>query len=90
MILPLVLVFVLGEGLLWLGVAVHRVVRPALERVPFWATMLLWHVLPFWLCWRAFAGWVLRRAGLAATRAVEAHERAQASATYPPQAGGVL
>ena len=65
--------------------ALHRLVRAPSQRRPLLWVWLTWNVWPAWLVWRALTGWVLRQASAAATRACDAHERAQATATYPAE-----
>ena len=79
------LVLLLLELLVAAAAALHRLVRAPSQRRPLWWIWLTWNVWPAWLAWRALTGWVLRQANAAATRACDAHERAQATATYPAE-----
>ena len=87
--LTLVLLVLLFEVLLAAVAAVRQTLRAPSQRQPLWVVWLIWNVLPVWAAWRAGCGWVLRRAGAAAVRACDAHDRAQATATYPAQDPGV-
>ena len=81
----LVLGALLVELLVLASAALHRLVRAPSQRRPLWWIWLTWNVWPAWLAWRALTGWVLRQANAAAIRACDAHERAQATATYPAE-----
>jgi hypothetical protein len=84
----LVIGLVLVELVVLAVVAVSRLIHPPAQRAPLVWLWLTWNVVPLWVCWRACVGWVLHRATAAAVRAVEAHERRQAHATYPAQNHG--
>lgn len=87
--ITLVAVVLLVEVLVVAGVVVHRLVRAPSSRRPLVVLWVAAHVLPLWYLWRAVVGWVLACGSAAAVRAVEGHERVQASATFPPGSGGV-
>jgi len=78
----------LAELLIGLASAGSRVVKPPSQRRPWLVVWVLWNALPIWYGWRAVCGWVLRRAYSAAARAVDRHERAQATATFPAGTAG--
>lgn len=78
-----VVAVLVAELLALTAAAGWQAAKPPGRRRPAVAVWLAWNVLTFWWAWRACWGWVLTRGTRAAERVCDAHERAQAQATYP-------